>query len=119
MENQRNEFSALEQEAANIDVQQNVEPGPERPANEPPTAEMIYPIVAMVCDVVAPNWGIGDSEKKMLSEAYGVLLDKYFPGGIFGVELNALLVTAMVIAPRMHKPRIIIAEDKGAAVAGA
>lgn len=77
-------------------------------SNEPeiPTSELIYPIVSMATAVVAPNWEIKEEENKALAEAYGDLLDKYFPnvGQSFGVELNALLITAAIFAPRIGKP---------------
>lgn len=93
----------------------------EQPAEEledlpsaPPTSEMIYPIVSLVTAIAAPNWQIQDAENKALSEAYGDLLDKYFPdvGNSFGVELNALLLTAAIVAPRLGQPRKIEEKPK-------
>lgn len=71
----------------------------------PETAEMLYPLVSFACDLGCPNYQIQKAEKQALSESYGELIDKYFPEGIgaWGVELNALLVTAAIFGPRVAK----------------
>lgn len=71
----------------------------------PTTAEILEPLVSFGCDLACPNYRIKSDEKKELSESYGELIDKYFPGGIgnYGVELNALLVTAAIFGPRVAK----------------
>lgn len=108
MNEQNSEFEALAAEAAGM-VEAQHQPQPEPPGPPaPPTAEIILPVLSMVCDLAAPNWRIGEAEKRALAEAYGALLDKYFPDGFmaWGVELNAVIVTAAIIAPRMRTPRI-------------
>lgn len=74
-----------------------------------PTEEILLPIVSLVTALTLPNWKIKEEENKVLSQAYGAILDKYFPdvGGSFGVEVNALIVTGAIFAPRLGKPRIL------------
>lgn len=71
----------------------------------PATAEMLFPLVSFGCDLACPNYHIQKAEKQALAESYGELVDKYFPEGIgaWGVELNALLVTAAIFGPRVAK----------------
>lgn len=52
---------------------------------------------------LAPLWNVTDTECDMLGQAYGAVLDKYFPGGM-GVEATAVIVTLAVFAPRWGKP---------------
>jgi len=69
------------------------------------TAELLYPIISSGFDIFASKWKVPDKHKQALAKAYGDLLDKYFPdaGSMFGVELTALTVTGMVVAPHMLK----------------
>ncbi|PLA73514.1 hypothetical protein CYQ88_10855 [Hydrogenovibrio sp. SC-1] len=85
---------------------------------EIPTKELIQPIVNFATAVMAPNWEIQAEENEMLADAYSSLLDKYFPNamGNFGVELNALLITAAVLTPRLGKPRFVEAANDEKAV---
>lgn len=71
----------------------------------PSTSEVLYPLISFGCDLGCPNWQIQDAEKQGLAEGYADLIDKYWPGGIgqFGVELNALLMTAAIFGPRVAK----------------
>ncbi len=71
----------------------------------PATAEVIYPLISFGCDLGCPNWMIQDAEKKALADGYADMIDKYWPDGIgaFGVELNALLMTAAIFGPRVAK----------------
>lgn len=71
----------------------------------PTTAEVIAPLIGFGCDIGCPNWQIQKEEKKALAEGYGELIDKYYPDGIsaWGVELNALLMTAAIFGPRVAK----------------
>ena len=104
------EFANVQQMAAALEGE------PTQPAQagyQPPEpvhvsgAEVIAPIVSLACGLLAPNWNIGTEEQQALSESYGALVDKYFPEGAsaFGVELNALLITAAIITPRLGTPR--------------
>lgn len=73
-----------------------------------PTEEILYPVVSLFTAIVMPNWEIGEDENKALSESYAAIIDKYFPnvGGNYGVELNALLITGAIFAPRIGKPMV-------------
>jgi len=74
---------------------------------EVPTSELIAPIVAMCAGVLVPNWNLKNEEIQGLSESYGLVIDKYFPAAAssLGVELNALLMTAAIVLPRLGTPR--------------
>lgn len=110
------EFANVEQHAAELEGEQvslnqhsfSTSTGDTpTPMPEIPTADLIAPIVGLVCSVVCPAWEIGAEEQGALSQSYADVLDKYFPegAGAFGVELSALLVTAAIITPRLKKPR--------------
>jgi len=79
----------------------------EKQKKEVPTSELIAPIVAMCAGVLVPNWNLQNEEIQGLSESYGLVIDKYFPSAAtsLGVELNALLMTAAIVLPRMGTPR--------------
>lgn len=88
----------------------------------PTTAEVIHPLISFGCDLACPNYQIQKAEKQALAESYGDLLDKYFPEGIgaWGVELNALLMTAAIFGPRVaqgvparNKPKAETNTDQG------
>jgi len=106
---QLNELDAILAEATEVDggvvdetgnVVEHVE------TMEIETSELLFPIVSSMFDIFSPKWKVKKAEKEALSQAYGALLDKYFPdaSNMFGVELTALTVTAMVVAPRMMQP---------------
>ena len=71
----------------------------------PSTSDVLYPLISFGCDLGCPNWMVQDAEKKALSDGYADMIDKYWPGGVskFGVELNALLMTAAIFGPRVAK----------------
>lgn len=70
-----------------------------------PTAQLVAPVVALICARFVPLWQITPAEQQQLAEAYGAVVDKYFPGGIrAGPELTALIVTAAVFGPRLGTP---------------
>jgi hypothetical protein len=99
------EFNRLETEAGATPTgsTQPIQPGP----TEPPTSEIIEPILQMGFAILAPAWQVTDPECKELSKCYGALIDKYFPDGVgqYGVEVTAVMTTAAVILPRMKIPR--------------
>lgn len=103
------EFAAIEQMAAELDGEATPNLlNPQATAEQTITGkELVMPVVALGCNLLAPAWEIQPEEVDALSSAYGELLDKYFPegAGAFGVELSALLVTGAIIAPRLGKPR--------------
>lgn len=78
-------------------------PPPEEKKEEPsvPTADLLLPIITLCCDKIVPAWGVTQDEKKMLSDVYAAVIDKWFPDGIMGVEMTAIVVTAMIVLPRM------------------
>ena len=77
---------------------------------KPETVALLRPLIALLCTKLAPAWNITEDEQTMLAGAYALVVDKYFPDMDFGVEVNALLLTAMIWAPRLGKPRIIDGE---------
>ncbi|MBT3041992.1 MAG: hypothetical protein KME67_03950 [Candidatus Thiodiazotropha sp. (ex Codakia orbicularis)] len=99
------EFNRLEAEAGGVTTGPNqpIHPG----STEPPTSEIIEPILQMGFAVLAPAWQVSDPECKELAKCYGALIDKYFPEGMgqYGVEITAVMTTAAVILPRMKIPR--------------
>ena len=79
--------------------------GGEPPSPEIPTADLVRPLVQLVCGTVAPAWKISKGEQDTLTDAYAAVIDKYFPGGLsMGPEVGALLVTAAIIGPRLGQP---------------
>src|SRR3569833_1825478 len=113
---QASEFDALAVAADQLEgVAAPVTPPPQKPA-APPTEEIIYPVLSLAFDAIAPAWAVSEQEMRALAAAYGELLDKYFPDMSFGVELNALIITAAFLGPRMKLPRSI--EHKAPSIDG-
>lgn len=103
------ELEQLETEGAELDDLHA--PASEQPEAEAPhveaeaevsTADVINELLAPTFDLLAPAWEIKLEERRALADAYGLVLDKYFPAGIskWGAELNAIAVTVMVFYPR-------------------
>jgi hypothetical protein len=95
------------------------EPGPEdvlgpEKEKEPeiPTSQVLVMVIGPLFDILAPAWEVSDEEKQSLAGAYAPVVDKYFPGMDAGPEIVAIAITAMVIAPRMGKPRKIVEKEK-------
>ena len=113
------DFAAIEQMAAELegDACPNLLSTPQTTENGITGKDLVMPLVALGCNLLAPAWDIQAEEVDALSSAYGDLLDKYFPdgAGAFGVELSALLVTGAIIAPRLGKPRKDLTEQEKAA----
>lgn len=74
-------------------------------ADDIPTAQVLEMVIGPAAQILAPNWALTETEVKQLSEAYALVIDKYFPGMAMGPELSAALVTMVVLAPRIGKPR--------------
>lgn len=70
----------------------------------PTNAELLTALLRPTFDIMAPSWNVSDMECAMLGEAYGAVIDKYWPDFAFGVELTALLATVAVFGPRMRRP---------------
>lgn len=89
------------------------------------TSDLIVMVGGPWFDILAPNWKVGEQEKKQLGDAYGELIDKYFPDWEkrFGPELACVVVTAAVFGPRIAMkmpPRLPAKKPEGeAASAGA
>lgn len=109
------ELEQLESEAAEIDGTQSppgdggIDLGAAAQADidaEVKTADVLYELLVPTFDLLAPAWEVKCEEQRALADAYGTILDKYFPAGItrWGAELNAIVVTVMVFYPRRGMP---------------
>jgi len=113
MNEQIPDFDRIDAAAAQIGAINNVVPivAQEEQAKdgEISSAELLQPLLTIGFSLLAPNWQIQQEEIEQLSEAYGALVDKYFPDtGLdrFGPEISAVMVTAMIVMPRAKIPRI-------------
>lgn len=89
--------------------------GAETAAPGPSTGTVLTSLMRPTFDLLAPAWEVSDDECKMLGEAYGVVIDKYFPNFDLGPELAAVFVTFAVFGPRMRRPRRHQKTDNGEA----
>lgn len=98
----------LEQAEQAEGVQGEYQPGekakPENPG--PSTGEMIAGLLSITFNkVLAPkrgrHWELTNKEAEAAGDAYGALLDKYFPGFSIGPEGAAVAVTLVVFGPRV------------------
>jgi len=103
------EWANVVAEAADIDETDAPLTGG-KPVNEEmeiSSAELMADVVQVTADVFAPNWDLQREESAQLGSVYGALLDKYMPdSGLdkYGLELSALMVTAMVLKSRAGIP---------------
>src|SRR3569623_1713501 len=104
---QASEFDALAVAADQLEGVAAPEPPPPQKPAGPPTDEIIYPVLSIAFDAIAPAWAVSEQETRALAAAYGVRLDKYFPDLSFVFELYALSITAAIVGPRMKMPRSI------------
>lgn len=104
-----NELEAIEREAADAEAVTVDRDGPEpqSAASGISTAEQLKPLLAITCNVLAPNWKIQPEEVNALAESYGECIDYYYPELQDGLPpwLTPLLVTAAIIGPRLNMPR--------------
>ena len=110
MQNEVASIAELDALASEVQAEQPIEqqPAAEEAAPQISTAEIIKPVLQLGFGIAAPAWKMSDAEIDALANAYGPLLDKYFPDGIlnrFGVEITAIAVTVAVIGPRVNQPR--------------
>lgn len=70
-----------------------------------PTADVLHLLLVPLAERVAPAWALTAAELRSLADAWGVVLDKYFPDLNLGVELQAAIVTFAVFGPRWGTPR--------------
>lgn len=104
-------------------TQSTVESTPPQP--DIPTTEMLNAVLVPMFATLCPNWVVTNEECAQVAQAWGPVLDKYFPDWVtkFGVEVNAVLITVLVFGPRWSTPRKIVDVKKetpqttGAAVA--
>lgn len=99
------EFDSVLMDALDVDgVQHENVDNDENESPQIETKELLYPIIDMAFTLMT-NWNVKEKDKKVLAEAYGDLLDKYFPnaGAALGVEFTALMVTGMVVMPHYLK----------------
>jgi len=102
-------------EALQVEVTTDMNAGPVQPQTVNPVkvddsvTDLLQPVLLMGFAVLAPNWQVTQPEVEQLSTAYGALIEKYFPNGKFfdeySVEISAIMVTGMVVVPKMSLPR--------------
>lgn len=80
-------------------------------SEELPTDQVLIMAMSPLFDVLAPNWSVSTEEKQALAGAYAPVIDKYFGGVSVGVELQAVIVTVMIFAPRLSVPRVAVQEE--------
>lgn len=95
------EFDALEKEAGTPtgDGAPSADAGPDIP-----TKDALSLFLSPLCEVIFPAWNVQPAEIALLADAYAPVIDKYFPDG-FGIEVQALVATAIVFGPRLRMPR--------------
>lgn len=83
--------------------------GPDQAAANTPsidTKDQLSMLMGPMFGVLFPAWNLQPEEIDGLAEAYAKVADKWFPGGLnLGVELEALMITAMIFGPRLKMPR--------------
>lgn len=78
------------------------------PEIEASTAEILNGLLGAGFQILAPNWQVSPQETEQLSQAYGAVVDKYFPDtglGDFGAEITAVMLTLAIVGPRRSIPR--------------
>lgn len=78
-----------------------------------PTKDLCVMVLTPAFAIFAPNWNVRTSEIEQLGDAYGKVIDKYFPDGFgkYDAEITALVVTSMIVMPRRGKPPRIEEKD--------
>jgi hypothetical protein len=61
--------------------------------------------IKMTFAVLCPNWTITEGEVNSLADAYGDVIDYYFPDINLGPAAGAILATGIVIASHAGEPR--------------
>ena len=104
------EMAALMSEAAEAEpgIGDDGQPAPEAEAPAEPqvsSAQALEMLLNPAFSIMAPRWGVPESEVAALAQAWGDVADKYMPEGLsVGVELNAAIITLAILAPRMGTP---------------
>lgn len=100
--------TALDDELAPPTLQEiQGEIAPTKTEPEIETAELLAPVIAITAEVFAPNWQLTKDEVTSLATVYGALVDKYLPdnpASKYGLEITALMTTAMIFAARKGMP---------------
>lgn len=115
-EAQTADWSRLADEALSVDQKAGVlsdEMAAELAADESPepeiqSAALLTDAIQATAGIFAPNWDLKREECEQLGTVYGALLDKYMPdSGLdkYGLEISAVMVTAMVLKSRAGVPR--------------
>lgn len=87
---------------ANTSTELALAPPPPPPDTKKELAVLLGPLFS----ILAPNWNVTPDEVDIVAEAYADVINKYFPGGLsLGVEVNALMATALIFGPRLGTPR--------------
>lgn len=79
------------------------------PEPEVKTGDVVAGLLKVSFDLIAAragdHWALADEEAKAAGEAYGEVIDKYFPEVEMGPEVTAVTVTAAIFLPKymMHK----------------
>lgn len=85
-------------------------PGEAKPEIE--TSTLLKMLLGPLLAIRFPHNPPDEDELTLLADAWGKVLDKYFPDLNVGVELNAALVTVMFLAPRVVPP-VVPADEEG------
>lgn len=94
---------------------EQAEPEPAGPA----TGEIIAPILQITFGLIASrrgaHWALTDQEAIEAGNAYGAVMDKYFPDAPMGPEVTAVIVTLAIVGPRVgeDKRKAAAAEKEG------
>tara|TARA_Y100001951_G_C11296191_1_gene275800 strand:- start:4746 stop:5279 length:534 start_codon:yes stop_codon:yes gene_type:complete len=104
------ELASLAAEAEQIEPHTDPETGDQLPAEREQdgmtTEQAVQMALGPLFAVLAPNWGVQPAEIEQLAAAYAPVIDKWFPGDFaMGVEMQAVMITAVIIAPRAAVPR--------------
>ncbi len=116
---QLNELDQLAGEGAAEDVAGEYIPGSDGPGPEQQqgpqhsTADVLAPVLQITFGLIASrrgqHWALSDGEAKEAAEAYGTVIDKYFPDVNTGPELTAVIVTLAIVGPRLGQDRVVAA----------
>ena len=87
-----------------------------------PTADIVGQLLGITFGMVAAkagdHWALNAGELKVAGDAYGAVIDKYIPnfGNSMSVEISAVLVTGMLVIPRLaeskQKPIVDTSENE-------
>ncbi|WP_416306204.1 hypothetical protein [Neptunicella sp. SCSIO 80796] len=109
IENEQNEWLTLESQAAAYDKGATVSTSVEGEPVEFATADLLSPLLSSGFALLCPKWEVEQEESDALAQSWGAVVDTFFPSvnvdPRVAVVVGAVASTAMVIGPRMGKPR--------------